>query len=637
MSAHKSWNIESAKLHYRIANWGMGLFDINTMGHITVKAGFAQLDLYELWKQLRGQGIGLPVLVRFPHILQQLLSNLYNAFEQAILSYKYAGDYIAAYPIKVNQQASVIRHFHNQTQWPIAFEVGSKAELIGCLGIVQKQNQIIICNGYKDEAYIRLAFIGGLLGHEVVIVLESLVEFQHVLKLSAELNINPTLGMRVRLSSIADGNWQNTGGKRSKFGLTSAEVLRLLKELKDNNAIEWMRMLHFHMGSQIPSLQHIRAGVQEGMRYFTELTKLGIKFSKLNIGGGLAVDYEGSYSNSYFSMNYSINDYANTIINVVNSICQEKGIQAPTILSENGRAMTAYHAVLLTNVIDAEYQQENAFINDTCTSQNRNFTNPNLKLLVDLKAHIALDTQDIESYLGCSKSYDKLIKIMQEIEENFSSGTISLADKAHAEKLTNMIYRQLLKFHDYLPEEYQRELEEKFIDKYFCNFSLFQSTPDVWGLNQIFPILPLHRLKEDPQRKVRLHDLTCDSDGRIDTYVENGSIKSYLSLHEFRPDQDYILGLFLVGAYQEILGDLHNLFGDTHAVNIELNSDGGYKIREEEPGDTIEEILSYVHIDTTNMRHIWLERLTQMKASARTKKFVLQELEASLQANSYLN
>lgn len=637
MSAPKLWNIESAKLHYRIANWSMGLFDINSMGHITVKAGLTHLDLYELSKQLRQQGIGLPVLVRFPHILQQLLSNLYNAFNQAILSYKYEGDYIAAYPVKVNQQASVIQHFHNQTQWPIAFEVGSKAELIGCLGIIQKQNQIIICNGYKDEAYIRLALIGGLLGHEIVIVLESLVEFQHVLKLSAELNIHPTLGMRARLSSIAEGNWQNTGGKRSKFGLTSNEVLQLLEELKDNNATEWMRMLHFHMGSQIPSLQHIRAGIQEGMRYFTELTELGVKFSRLDIGGGLAVDYEGSYSNSYFSMNYSINDYANTIIDVVNSICQEKGIQAPTILSENGRVMTAYHAVLLTNVIDAEYQQEDVFIDDTYLSQNQYSTNPNVKLLVDLNAHTAVDAQDIERYLDCSKIYDKLIKIMQEIEQGFSSGNISLTDKAHAEKLTNIICRQLLKYRERLPEEYQRELEEKFIDKYFCNFSLFQSTPDVWGLNQIFPILPLHRLKENPQRNVRLHDLTCDSDGRIDSYVEDGSIKSYLSLHEFRPEQDYILGLFLVGAYQEILGDLHNLFGDTHAVNIELNSDGGYQIREEEPGDTIEEILSYVHIDTTIMRQVWLERLTQMKASASIKKFVIQELEASLQANSYLN
>ena len=637
MSAPKLWNIESAKLHYRIANWSMGLFDISTMGHITVKAKFTHLDLYELSKQLRAQGIGLPVLVRFPHILQQLLSNLYNAFNQAILSNKYEGDYIAAYPIKVNQQASVIRHFHNQTQWPIAFEVGSKAELIGCLGIIQKQNQIIICNGYKDEAYIRLALLGGLLGHEIIIVLESLVEFQHVLKLSAELNIHPTLGMRARLSSIAEGNWQNTGGKRSKFGLTSNEVLQLLEELKDNNATEWMRMLHFHMGSQIPSLQHIRAGIQEGMRYFTELSELGVKFSRLNVGGGLAVDYEGSCSNSYFSMNYSINDYANTIIDVVNSICQEKGIQAPTILTENGRVMTAYHAVLLTNVIDAEYQQEDVFIDDTYLTENRYSTNLNLKLLVDLNAQIAIDTQDIERYLDCSKIYDKLIKIVQEIEQGFSSGNISLADKAHAEKLTNMICRQLLKYRERLPEEHQRELEEKFIDKYFCNFSLFQSTPDVWGLNQIFPILPLHRLKEDPQRKVRLHDLTCDSDGRIDSYVEDGSIKSYLSLHEFRPEQDYILGLFLVGAYQEILGDLHNLFGDTHAVNIELNSDGGYQIREEEPGDTIEEILSYVHIDTTIMRQVWLERLTQMKASARIKKFVLQELEASLQANSYLN
>jgi len=632
MSTRDAWDVDLAKLHYRIAKWGLGLFDINSQGHVVARAEATEIDLYDLSVRLRAHGVGLPVLVRFPHILQHLLSELYTAFEQAIASSQYASNFIAAYPIKVNQQASVIRHFHAQSQWPIAYEVGSKAELIACLGIIEKQNQIIICNGYKDEAYIRLALIGRLLGHEVVIVIESLIEFQHVLKLYAELNIQPVLGMRVRLASIAEGNWQNTGGKRSKFGLTTSEVLQLVKELKKHDAIECMRMLHFHMGSQIPCLQDIRAGVQEGMRFFTGLTKLGVEFTQLNVGGGLAVDYEGSNSTSYFSKSYSISDYANTIIDVVNSVCQLEGMRAPTIVCENGRIMTAYHAVLLTDVINAEYQRDYERGHD----EKLLTSNQKLKLLTELNEYISAESGDVDKNFDGSKSYAKLMQLTLEIEKDFCKGKLLLEDKAQAEKIANSICKRLWKYKDSLSEDCKCELEEKFIEKYFCNFSLFQSTPDIWGLKQIFPILPLHQLNAIPQHKVRLHDLTCDSDGQIDRYVEGGSIKSYLSLHQFFPGQDYVLGLFLVGAYQEILGDLHNLFGDTNAVNIELTADGAYQICEEEPGDSIEEVLSYVHIYASKMPQVWLKKLDQMNVSTKTKELVLQELEACLKADTYL-
>ncbi len=626
MYKKNNWTVEHAIRHYRVKNWGLGLVDINAAGNVAIKAHAGEIDLYQLTLALREHGISLPVLVRFPHILQELLSTLSQAFSDAIKHYDYQGNYIAAYPIKVNQQATVIEHFQQQAQWPIAFEVGSKAELLACLGITQSQRQII-CNGYKDEAYIRLALIGGLLGHEVVIVLESLLEFQHVLRLADELKATPTLGMRIRLSAIAEGNWQNTGGKRSKFGLTSNKVLELVQELKHHHVTAWMQMLHFHMGSQIPALQHIRAGVVEGMRYFAELNELGVGLSQLNIGGGLGVDYEGNNSSSYFSINYSIEDYANTIIEVVNGICQEKDIQAPVIFSENGRVMTAYHAVLLTNVIDAEYQQMNVKVEGGCS------TDPYLKPLINLSKSITANAhgkKDIETY------YDQLVEIMHDLGGKFSCGDISLIKKAQSEKLYNFICQQLLSHEKALSENNSSKLETIFIDKYFCNFSLFQSTPDVWGLDQIFPILPLHRLNEMPQQKVRLHDLTCDSDGQIDRYVEAEGICSYLSLHEYRPQEDYVLGLFLVGAYQEILGDLHNLFGDTNAVNIELKSDGGYQICEEEPGDTVEEVLSYVHIDVKKMRQNWLGKVEHMKISGKMKNLILQELEISLQASSYL-
>ena len=644
MSTPETWNIESAKSHYRIPGWGKGLFDVNAAGHVVTNTDSVQLDLYELSRQLRQQGIGLPVLVRFPNILQHLLDDLYTAFEQASLSCEYAGRYIAAYPVKVNQQASVIRYFHNQTQWPVAFEVGSKAELICCLGILRKPDQVIICNGYKDEVYIRLALIGGLLGNKVIIVLESLAEFQRVLKLSAQFNFQPTLGMRVRLSSIATGNWQNTGGERSKFGLTSNKVLQLVKQLKENKATKWMRMLHFHMGSQIPSIQHLRTGLQEGVRYFAELHELGIELDQLNVGGGLAVDYEGSSSNSYFSMNYSVRDYADAVIRTVNSVCQQKGIQAPTVFSENGRAMTAHHALLITNVIDAQYQRQHTPGDGihSLKSQPRLFgqktgRNRNLAALVDLSRRITSASEDARAHVDGSEIYAELIQVMQEVQHDFSTGDVVLEEKARAEELAQIIYGRLLEIGSDRRAEYLKDLEEKLIDKYFCNFSLFQSTPDIWGLSQIFPILPLHRLQEFPSRKARLHDLTCDSDGQIHHYVEDNAIRPYLSLHEFHSRQDYILGFFLIGAYQEILGDMHNLFGNTYAVNVEMNADGSHRICEQKPGNTIEEILSCIHVDSVDLRQTWREKLSRTGVSAKTGKLALQELETFLKSSNYLS
>ncbi len=353
MYSRKVWNVNVAKHHYRVNQWGSQCFDINSQGNVVVKVSESEVNLYELSNNLRAKGMTLPVLVRFPQILQKALDDLSKAFMRAIESKCYAGEYIAAYPIKVNQQATVIKHFQKQQIWPIAFEVGSKAELIACYGSFDDP-QTIICNGYKDKTYIRLALMGSLLGHEIVIVVESLAELEHVLKQSAELKVQPKLGMRVRLTSIAKGNWQNTGGEHSKFGLTSNEVLELVNLMQEFGVLNWMKMLHFHMGSQIPCLQDIRSGLQEGMHFYTQLTMHGISFQQLNIGGGLAIDYEGSHSDAYFSMDYSISDYANTVINIVHAYCEKHALTAPTIFSENGRAMTAHHAILITNVIDTE-------------------------------------------------------------------------------------------------------------------------------------------------------------------------------------------------------------------------------------------------------------------------------------------
>ena len=633
MDSNQQWNTDVARQHYRLDGWSQGHFKINDNGNAVACIDGSEVDLYELSKHLRDKGISLPILVRFPQILQKSLAELSLAFQRAINSQHYVGEYVAAYPIKVNQQASVIQCFQEQKEWPVAFEVGSKAELVATLGSFSK-DQTIVCNGYKDEAYIRLALMGCLLGHNIIIVIEGLTELNHVIKQSKFLDVQPSLGMRVRLSSIAKGNWQNTGGEHSKFGLTPIEVLELIKKMQEQDVLAWMNMLHFHMGSQIPSLQDIKLGLIEGMHYFNQLTQYGVKFKYLNIGGGLAVDYEGGDSNSYFSMDYSIQDYANAVIQVVQEGCTKYDLAIPTIVSENGRAMTAHHAVLITDVIDAEYQHiaievgHETYLREEESSQE-------LRLLHDYVQ--AIDDKSADSLVSYEDYFNELNALVKKIESEFSSGNLSLPDKATADRLANYVYSKILDSRTDLTEEQRNNLEDKFIAKYFCNFSIFQSTPDIWGLEQIFPIIPLHHLDQQPEIKSRIYDLTCDSDGRIDTYVEDNALKPYISLHKINPQQDYVLGVFLVGAYQEILGDMHNLFGDTNAVNIMLSPDGSYHICDQEPGDTIAEILSYLHIDTGRMRQIWLDRLSRDEVSGETRDLVIEALEKSLNVDSYLN
>jgi len=645
MSEKNAWDINLAKQHYRVANWSAGLFDINSLGHMVVKNGSDEIDLYALTQQLQQKGIAMPVLARFPHVLQHRLQGLYTAFHAAMRSCAYASDerleekYIAAYPIKVNQQFSVIQHYHLQNEWPLDYEVGSKAELLACLGLIQEPGNRIICNGYKDEDYVRLALIGGLLGHNIIIVLESLSELRHVLKQSAELKLQPTLGMRVRLSSIAHGNWQNTGGQRSKFGFTANEVLSLIEQLKQHNALHWVHMLHFHMGSQISALKDIKTGIQEGMHYYIELQKLGLPLNKINIGGGLAVDYEASSSNSYFSMDYSLEDYANCVVSNIANICKQNNIQTPTIFTENGRAMTAHHAVLITNVMSTEVHTISTSNNEMLSNGAiiKDSSNPKLHALIKLCQSL-MQVSDLSSAsFDVESTVEKLKLQCLELEQSFRHGELLLTEKAYIDAMLGEVYAKLLTIADLLAEEDRLELEEKLLTKYFCNFSIFQSVPDIWGLGQIFPILPLHRLDEFPEHRSRILDLTCDSDGQINQYIEAEGIKPYISLHHVQPGQEYVIGLFMVGAYQEILGDLHNLFGDTYTAKVTVNSDGSYDICEEEPGDSIEDILSYVHIDSENMRQTWLARLSRIKIPEKTKEFVLRELESSLQAGSYLN
>ncbi len=629
MGLSSSWSIDAARQHYRIQQWSNGQFDVNDLGHVVANISGQELDLHKLSQKLRESSIKLPTLVRFPQILQQSLDNLYTAFAKAIKTSCYSNSYLSAYPVKVNQQACILRHFHNQSDWPVAFEVGSKAELLACMS--QAPEKMIICNGYKDESYVRLALIGQLLGYEIVVVLESLQEFEYVLNQADQLSVQPRLGLRVRLSSIAKGNWQNSGGEYAKFGLTAREVIQLLNLLTKHKVSDWVCMLHFHMGSQIPSLQGIHLGVQEAMQFFVQISQANINLNYLNIGGGLAVDYEGSSAGSYFSMDYSVEEYAEVVINTVNQICIKHHIQSPIIVSENGRAMVAHHAVLLTNVIDIESPFKNFY---TCDDVNQHDGNKNISSLIDLNEKLKNHSANLCSSEKIYDLFNQVKFLANNIQNEFMHGEVSLKEIAHTEELVNTSYGKLLSIADEANIEIEA-LFDKTTYKYFCNFSLFQSIPDVWGLDQIFPIVPLHRLHKYPSNKARICDLTCDSDGQIESYIENNSIKPYLSLHDINGDQGYILGIFLVGAYQEILGDMHNLFGDTNAVNVVLNPDGSYQILEEEPGDNIKETLSYVHIEMTNMRQIWSDQLAELPGLK--KEELLQELESILQSTNYLN
>jgi arginine decarboxylase len=589
-----AWTIEDARELYNIEGWGIGYFDINARGHVIVqptREDGLSLDLFEVANDLQAQGLGLPLLLRFPDILRTRIETLTDKFEAAIRDFEYTGRYKTVYPIKVNQQRHVIEEIVAVGEgYGVGLEVGSKPELQAVLALSERTDHLIVCNGYKDEEYLYLALMGQKLGHEVIVVVEKISEVDTLLKVADEIGVAPTAGVRVKLSSAGAGRWSESAGEKSKFGLSASELMRVVDKLRDAGRTEILRMLHFHLGSQIPDIRNIKSAMTEVARYYVEMRQLGLDIGYVDVGGGLGVDYDGSRSTAQASVNYSIQEYANDIVYGLAEACRENELPMPDIISESGRALTAHHALLLVNVIDLETQ---------IVETPEEVPEEAHALVHELAAtYRAIDERSLrEVYHDTSYAKDQMRSL-------FNSGVLSLRERSLCERLYLAILNRVAQLVQRDTEEYEDiipELDTILIDRYFCNFSLFQSLPDSWAIDQLFPIMPIHRLDEEPNRRGTLQDVTCDSDGKIDAFVGWRKPKPALELHSFRLGEPYILGIFLTGAYQEILGDLHNLFGDTNAVHLRLTDDGSYEVGGVVHGDTVTEVLNYVQFDAQHL------------------------------------
>lgn len=626
-----SWNIAHSRALYNLEHWSGGYFDINDTGELTVSPipGQPALSLYELAQSLPAQGLSLPVLVRFSNILHHRVESLCQAFAQAMQQENYHATYTAVYPIKVNQQHHVVKEILSSGSGRVGLEAGSKSELMAVLALTPLDPGIIICNGYKDREYIRLALIGQQLGLCPYLVIEKLSELALIVEESRNLNVVPRLGLRVRLASIGKGKWLNTGGEKAKFGLSATQVLTVISQIKEINWLDSLQLMHFHIGSQVANVRDIQQALREAARYYAALRALGVPIQTVDVGGGLGIDYEGTRSRNDCSMNYSIQEYANNVIHEFWNICNTQNLPQPNIITESGRAMTAHHAVLITNINDVEYAPGEM--------QAVPITPDDPTIIRDLWE--GLNNLSQRSVL---EVYHDAIYWRSEVNTLFTHGFLSLSQRAQAEQLyyaTCWQVRNLLLASPYSRtyREVLDELNEKLADKYFGNFSLFQSCPDAWAIKQLFPMMPLHRLQERPERRARLQDLTCDSDGQFHNYVEGGGVDTSLPLHVWQPGEPYLLGIFLVGAYQEILGDMHNLFGDTCSVNVVMNPDGSYQLVAPLEGDTVQNMLNYVNFDTSFLRNTYRKRLqVATHLTVEQRQAYLRELEAGLVGYTYL-
>jgi arginine decarboxylase len=614
--------------NYGIARWGDGYFEIGPDGRLVARprpSSPATVDLYQVAREVRSAGLSWPVLVRFTDILRDRVAALRGAFARACTELGYPGSYTAIYPIKVNQQRTVVEQVLAGGNGGVGLEAGSKPELIAVLAM-SRPDGVVVCNGYKDREYIRLALIGRALGHRVYIVVEKPSEVELVLAESADLGVEPLLGVRIRLSSSAAGKWQNSGGEKAKFGLSATQVLDLLDRLRAAGRLQCLRLLHSHIGSQIPTLRDIRRGVGEVARFFQELRRLGAAIDVVDVGGGLGIDYEGTGSRHYCSINYTIDDYAREVVKAIGRVCEEHDLPPPAIFTESGRALTAHHAVLITNVIDREPAP--AGIRDPREADDAPEA---LHALAELVRE-ADSAPPLELYQEARHGLD-------EAHDLFERGEITLEERALGEQMYFAICHRLrprLLSTSRRQRDLLDALNEQLAERVFCNFSLFQSLPDVWAIDQVFPVVPLHRLNEAPEVSGVLHDLTCDSDGCINQYVDQDGVEATLPLHASKPGEEYLIGIFLVGAYQEILGDLHNLFGDTDAVDLELDAAGGYRLSQPERGDSIEEMLRYVHFDPDQMLQSFRDKLRHAGIAERTADEFYGELKAGLYGYTYL-
>jgi arginine decarboxylase len=587
------WETSDAVELYEIERWGKGYFSIDDAGHVRVhptKDPARSIDLKQLADNLQARGIGLPVLIRFRDILRHRLRDIYSAFQAAISQNQYEGRYACVYPIKVNQQRQVVEEVL-QFGRPYGFglEAGSKPELLAVAALAENDTPIV-CNGFKDAEFIEMAMLAQKIGRRIIPVVEKYTELGLILKYAEKVGVTPTIGMRVKLASRGGGRWQSSGGYRSKFGLTVAEVLKGLDELKARGMEDCFKLLHFHLGSQIPNIRIVKAALNEAARVYTELVKLGAGLEYLDVGGGLGVDYDGSQTNFESSVNYTLEEYANDVVYHIQTVCDDAGVKHPTIVSESGRAIVAYHSLLIFNVLGVSGFTEN----EIPSSEDVDHLEQPIIDLLETYQHLTVRNA-LESYHDAQQALDMALNL-------FSGGYLPLDQRCQAENLFWAIcakLRRLVQQMDDVPEDLQG-LDETLADTYFCNFSLFQSIPDAWAIKQLFPVMPIHGLNRPPSSHAVLGDITCDSDGKLDQFIDRRDVKRTLPLHGFN-GEPYYLGVFLVGAYQEILGDLHNLLGDTHAVHVSLDESGSVVLDALIKGDTVRQVLDYVEFDGNSL------------------------------------
>ncbi|TQV73199.1 biosynthetic arginine decarboxylase [Aliikangiella marina] len=635
--SNQDWSSEKAEQFYNLPQWSEGYFGLDESGHLTVNPRKTQLQtnfkLSEICAQLKQRGMQMPILLRFVDILQDRVKSLCEAFNQAIKDLNYQGQYTVCYPIKVNQQKRVVEGIvdsnQNSERSQVGLEAGSKPELMAVLAMSEKTNSVIVCNGYKDREYVRAALIATQLGHTVFLVVEKLSELNLILQESDSMGVEPKIGVRARLASKGESKWQDSGGDHSKFGLSASQIIRVVETLQASNRLSTFQLLHFHLGSQITSIRDIQNALKECARFYAELINLKVPISTVDVGGGLGVDYEGTQSQNHCSVNYTLSEYANNVVGAFFDIAEKKGISHPAIITESGRALTAHHAVLITNVIDSERPREVQV--EKPSTQYAHELHELWRIFQEAK-----QTNENNILVECFHNSEYLLK---QILEMFNHGVISLVERALAER----IYRRVLFLvKSQLQPELQTHqellelLNEKLASKFFVNFSIFQSLPDAWAIEQIFPLMPLAGLDVPPTETAVIQDITCDSDGMLKQYVSQQSVTKTIELPEYQAGQEYWLGLFMVGAYQEILGDMHNLFGDTHTVDFKLDESNQLQIVATEEGDSVEELLDYVDFNATWLLDSYKRQLKNTTLPQATQRQYLAELRQGIYGYCYL-
>ena len=632
----KPWSAADSERLYSVRSWGQGYFSINGEGHVAVhptRDPGLSVDLKKLVDELRERDIQLPMLIRFTDILKHRVSQLHAAFSNAIKEFDYRGEYRCVYPIKVNQQRHVVEEILDFGKpYNFGLEAGSKPELLAVMALVEDDDTPIICNGFKDDEFIEAVILATKIGKNIIPVVEKFSELELIVKYAKLHNVKPSIGVRVKLSAKGSGRWEQSGGVRSKFGLFINEVVDALEYLRQHGMGDCMNLLHFHLGSQINNIRNIKNAIIELVRVYTEMQRLGAGLKYIDIGGGLGVDYDGSKTDFGSSINYGLQEYANDVIFHVKEICDQRGVEHPTIISESGRAMVAYHSVLVFNVLGWSGFERFEIPTELSNDERAKLPAPVTSLFDAYKD--VNESNFMEYYHDAQLAKESVLSL-------FNLGYCSLEHRSLAEKLFFAICSKVLKIVkklDYVPDEFAG-LEAMLSDTYFCNYSIFQSMPDSWAIDQLFPIMPIHRLNEEPTCRGILADITCDSDGKVDRFIDRRTVKPVLELHEY-DGNEYLIAAFLVGAYQEILGDLHNLLGDTNAVHVSVDESGRPSVDEVVEGDTVREVLQYVQFSADDLKRTMRKRVERavrdQKLNIDESRVLLKFYENGLEGYTYL-